>query len=326
VTILQKAGRSRRRLRADAKAAPPREPGHPRREPTEKPAVVGAVTISHPQKVWWPEDGITKLDVVRYYADIAPRLLPWMADRPLTAERCPDGMRGSCFFQKDFGSRRVPDLPTTPIRAATTGRTVHYVVGDARRTLLALVNLGCITIHVMNCRTAALDQPDWLAFDLDPGSGLFADAAKVGQLLREVLEERGVRGYPKTSGGRGLHVLIPLRRGPSQREVRATAQALGQAVAERAPRLATVAMAKADRRGRVFLDALRNAFGQTIAAPYSVRRRPRAPVSTPLAWEEVDPRLDPAMFNIRTVEHRFVGRDPWADIWQDRQRMPNVAA
>jgi bifunctional non-homologous end joining protein LigD len=188
------------------------------------------------------------------------------------------------------------------------------------------VNLGCIPIHVMNCRTAALDQADWLAFDLDPGSGRFADAAKVGQLLREVLEERGLRGYAKTSGGRGLHVLIPLRRGPTQSEVRAAAQALGQAVAERAPRLATVAMAKADRRGRVFLDALRNAFGQTIAAPYSVRRRPRAPVSMPLAWDEVDPSLDPAAFNIRTVERRLAGRDPWTDIWQNRQRLPDIAA
>jgi bifunctional non-homologous end joining protein LigD len=284
-----------------------------------------SVTVSHPEKLWWPEDGITKLDVMRYYDAIADHLLPWMAKRPLAAERCPEGMRGACFFQKDFGGQRQSGLPTTAIRAASTDKEVHYVVGGARRTLLTLVNLGCIPIHLMNCRLGALDQPDWLAFDLDPGSGRFADAAAIGQLLRKVLEEHGLRGYAKTSGGRGLHVLVPLRRGPSQRDVRAVAQALGRAVAERAPTRATIAMAKADRRGRVFLDALRNAFGQTIAAPYSVRRRPKAPVSMPLAWDEVEPSLDPATFNIRTAERRLAGRDPWADFWQKPQRLTAAA-
>jgi bifunctional non-homologous end joining protein LigD len=297
---------------------------HDRRPPPATTALVGGVAVSHPQKIWWPEEGITKLDVVRYYARVAPVLLPWMADRALAAERCPEGMRGSCFFQKDFGARRGLGLPTTAIRAESTGKIVHYVVGGAKRTLLMLVNLGCIPIHLMNCRADALDQPDWLAFDLDPGSGRFADAAKVGRLVHELLEERGVRGYAKTSGGRGLHVLVPLRRGPSQAEVRAVAQSLGAAVVERAPRLATVAMNKAERRGRVFLDALRNAFGQTIAAPFSVRRRSKAPVSVPLAWDEVDPALDPAMFNIRTVERRMAERDPWADFWQHRQRLPDI--
>ena len=296
-----------------------------RRRESGDTVTVDGVAVSHPHKLWWPDERITKLDVVRYYAEVAPDLVPWMADRPLAAERCPDGMRGSCFFQKDFGPRRVPGLPTTAIRAETTGKAVHYAVGGAKTTLLILVNLGCIPIHLMNCRTGALDQPDWLAFDLDPGSGRFADATKVGQILHEILEERGVRGYPKTSGGRGLHVLVPLRRGPSQDEVRAAAQAIGRAVADHAPKLATVAMAKAERRGRVFVDTLRNASGQTIAAPYSVRRRPRAPVSTPLAWDELDPKLDPATFNIRTVGRRFAQRDPWADFWKHRQRLPDIA-
>jgi bifunctional non-homologous end joining protein LigD len=303
--------------------APTRTPQ--RRRPAPETVAVDGVAVSHPHKLWWPEERITKLDVVRYYADIAPHLLPWMADRPLAAERCPDGMRGSCFFQKDFGARRVPDLPTTTIRAETTGKAVHYVVGGAKRTLLTLVNLGCIPIHVMNCRTHAIDQPDWLAFDLDPGSGRFADAASVGKLLHDVLDELGVVGYPKTSGGRGLHILVPLRRGPSQAEVRAAAQAIGAILAERAPRLVTVAMAKSERGGRVFLDSLRNAFGQTISAPYAVRRRPGAPVSTPLAWDEVDPALDPATFNIRTVARRSARPDPWTDFGQHRQSLPRLA-
>jgi len=282
------------------------------------------VTISHPDKVWWPDEGITKLDVVRFYADVAPRLLPWMRERPLAAERCPDGMRGQCFFQKSFPKGLPAGVPTTPIVAASTGRTVHYVVGGSKTTLIALVNLGCIAVHVMNCRRRTLQRPDWLAFDLDPVSGAFADAARAGRLLRAVLDDLRVRSYPKTSGGRGLHVLVPLRPGPTQAEVRAFAQEVGRMMAEQAAGLVTTEMSRAKRRGRVFADALRNAFGQTIVAPYSVRRRPRAPVSTPLAWEEVDAKLDPARYNLRTFDRRLAGRDPWVDFWARRQRLPEI--
>ena len=285
---------------------------------------VMGVTISHPDKRWWPDEGITKLDVVRFYAGVAPRLLPWMKERPLAAERCPDGMRGECFFQKNFEDGLPPGVPTTPIRATSAGRTVHYVVGGSRKTLLALVNLGCIAIHLMNARRQSLQRPDWLAFDLDPGSGAFADAARAGRLLREILDERRLRSYPKTSGGRGLHVMVPLRPGPTQEEVRAFAQAVGCAMSERAPRLVTTEMSKTRRRGRVFADALRNAFGQTIVAPYSVRRRPRARISTPLDWDEVDPRLDPAQFNLKTFDRRLAGQDPWADFWSRRQTLPEA--
>jgi bifunctional non-homologous end joining protein LigD len=280
---------------------------------------VGGVTITHADKVWWPGEGITKRDIAQYYADIAPRLRPWMADRPLAAERCPDGMRGGCFFQKDFATGLPPGVPTAAIAARSAGRTVRYVVGGSVRTILALVNLGCIAMHVMNCRRGSLDHPDWLAFDLDPGSGAFADAARAGRLLRETLDRLELRSYPKTSGGRGLHVLVPLRPRASQDAVRAFALEVGRTVADRSPALATVAMARAARRGRVFVDTLRNAFGQTLAAPYSVRRRPGAPVSTPLEWDEVDPALDPAQFNIRTTERRLSGPDPWADFWDHRQ-------
>ena len=286
---------------------------------------VAGVTISHPGKVWWPDEGITKLDVVRFYADVAPRLRPWLMERPLVAERCPDGMRGECFFQKNFPKGQPPDVPTTAITAASTGRTVHYVVGGSTKTLLALVNLGGIAVHVMNSRRRALQRPDWLAFDLDPGSGAFADAARAGRLLREILDDLRVRSYPKTSGGRGLHVLVPLRPGPTQDEVRAVAQEVGRVLAERAPGLVTTEMSLAKRRGRVFADALRNAFGQTIVTPYSVRRRPRAPVSTPLAWDEVEATLDPAQYNLRTLDRRLAGADPWADFWARRQPLPEVA-
>ena len=177
----------------------------------------------------------------------------------------------------------------------------------------------------MNCRRGALDRPDWVAFDLDPGSGRFADAARAGALLRQILDDLGLRSYPKTSGSRGLHVLVPLRPGPGQDEVRRFATHVGRLMADRAPRLVTVEMSKAARRGRVFADALRNAFGQTIVAPYAVRRRPRAPISTPLDWDEVDPKLDPATYNLRSIERRLAGKDPWGDFWRRRQRLPSMA-
>ncbi len=283
---------------------------------------MGGVTVTRPEKIWWPDEGITKLDVVRFYADIAPHLVSWMASRPLAAERCPDGMRGQCFFQKNFSDGLPAGVRTEPIAAETAGRIVHYVIGGSKKTLLTLVNLGCIAMHVMNCRLGSLERPDWLAFDLDPGSGRFADAARAGLLLREVLDDLGLRSFPKTSGARGLHVLVPLRRGATQDTVRAFAMDVGHVLAARAPALVTVAMSKKQRRGRVFADALRNAFGQTIVAPYCVRRRPKAPVSTPLDWDEVDPRLDPARYNIRTIERRLDRVDPWANFWMQRQRLP----
>jgi len=218
-----------------------------------------------------------------------------------------------------------PDVPRVPIEAKSAGRTVSYVVGGTTEVLLSLVNLGCIAIHEMNCRTTSLDQPDWLAFDLDPSSDEFADAAKVGRLLHKLLEELGIRSYPKTSGSRGLHVFAPLRRGPDQDVVRVCARRIGGLLARRAPDAVTLNPSKAARGGRVYVDVQRNAFGQTIVIPYAVRRRPCAPVSTPLDWDEVRTSLDPARFNVRTIARRLASTDPWADFWRHRQVLPNLA-
>ena len=287
------------------------------------PPVVGGVAIGNADKLWWPDEGVTKLDVVRHYERVAPRLAPWLADRPLTAERCPDGMRGRCFYQKNFVGPAYRALRTHPVPAPSVGRTVRYAVGGELKTLLTLVNLGSLAIHVMNCRVGSLHRPDWLAFDLDPSTG-FADAVRVALVLRDVLEDLGLRGYPKTTGGKGLHVLVPLRAGPTQGEVLACARAIGQRVAGRALALATLDIARARRGGRVYLDPLRNALGQTVVAPYAVRRRPGAPVSTPLAWEEVTTRLDPGRFGVRTIGRRLEREDPWAAFWEDAQALPAV--
>ena len=286
--------------------------------------IVAGVSITHPNKLWWPGEGTTKQDVARYYASIAPYILRWLKNRRLTAERCPDGIEGECFFQKDFSDDLRLGVSTHGIPAESSGKIVHYVVGGSTETLLALVNLGCIAVHVMNCRIQSLDRPDWLAFDLDPSSGNFSDAAKAATVLREVLTELKIVAFPKTSGGRGLHILVPLRHGPDQEQVRAFAHQISREVAEREPKLVTVQMSKSKRRGKVFADWIRNAFGQTIASPYSLRSRVSAPVSTPLDWDEVDPDLDPSSFNLHTIERRLGRKDPWADFWIRPQTLPNL--
>jgi len=291
-----------------------------------EPIKVAGVAISNPDKVWWPDEGITKSDIARFYDGIWSHVSPWMRDRPLTAERCPDGMLGGCFYRKDFPEHWQPAGPRLVLRAASTGKDVRYIVGGSRATLVGMVNLGCIAIHVMSARASTMQSVDWLAFDMDPGSGEFADAARAGLALRTIIDEAGLKSYPKTSGSRGVHVFCPLRAGVTPQRAVGIAASIGEELARREPKLVTVEFSKAKRGGRVFADGMRNAFGQTIVAPYSVRRRPHAPVSTPLAWDEVSPRMDPATFNVRNFEKRLSGSDPWADFWRRKQALPETAA
>jgi bifunctional non-homologous end joining protein LigD len=292
-----------------------------------EPVKVAGVSISNPGKVWWPDEGITKLEIARFYDAVWPLLASWLRDRPLTAERCPEGMAGSCFYQKNFAEDRQPvDAPRLRLRAESTGRDVRYIVGGSRATQAAMVNLGCIAIHVMSSRASKMREVDWVAFDLDPTSGEFADAARAGLELRSLLDEMGVVSYPKTSGSRGLHVFVPVRAGVSQATAVSFAANVGQELARRDPALVTIEHTKSRRGGRVFADSFRNGFTQTIVSPYSVRRRAHAPVSTPLAWDEVSTKLDPSSLNVRTLARRLAMRDPWADFWRRRQSIRGLVA
>lgn len=286
-------------------------------------AVIGGVTVSNPDKIWFPDDKITKGDVVRFYDDISTLIMPWLRDRPLTAERCPDGMIGQCFYQKDFPEDKAPaDIPRVTVRASTTKKDVHYLVGGTKRALLSLANLGCIAMHVMATRATHLQEPDWLALDMDPMSGTFADAALAGLALRAILDEMGLTSFPKTSGSRGMHVFLSLKPGHTSEQAVGFAVTVGQELARREPTLVTMTHSKADRGARVYADPFRNGPMQTIVSPYSVRRRPQAPVSTPLAWDEVTPKLDPVRFTIRTLEKRIAKADPWKDFKKSAVRLP----
>lgn len=278
---------------------------------------VEGVRVTHPDKPYWPEDGYTKGDLVAYYAAVWERLRPFVEDRLLSLERCPEGMRGSCFFQKEAPQGLPPGTPTQRIQHAK--KVTNYVVGGSLETQLALANLGCIAIHVWGARASAPRQPDWVCFDLDPASDRFEDAIAAALKVREALDALELESFPKTSGGKGLHVFVPIRRGPDTDEVLAFAETLGARLAQAFPKILTVESRIAARKGRVYIDPFRNGFAQTVVAPYSVRRRPKAPYSKPLAWKDVRKGLDPTRFNLGNYERGLARTDPWRDFWRARQ-------
>jgi bifunctional non-homologous end joining protein LigD len=287
----------------------------------------GSFKVSNPNKVFWPEEGYTKLDLVNFYRDVFPLLQPYVDDRILTLERCPDGMAGQCFYQKEKPESMPPGTPTKRITHTDASReATNYVVGGSLKTQLALANLGCIPVHVCGSRAKTFPRPDWICFDLDPGSGKFADAARAGLLVKELLDGLGLVSFPKTSGGRGLHVFVPIRVGPTADEVLRFATLFATRLAGTFPKLLTVEHRIAARGKRVYLDVLRNGAVQTVASPYSVRRKPHAPFSMPLAWSEVKPSLNPASFNLENFKTRLMKKGPWADFFKSRQNIQKAAA
>ena len=285
------------------------------------------IEVSNPDKVFWPEEGYTKLDLVEYYNAIFPKLAPYVKDRILSLERCVDGMRGECFFQKQIPKGMPPGTPTKRIVHETDGGgATDYVVGGSLITQLALTNLGCIAVHVMASRASSPRQPDWVVVDIDPESGKFADAARAGLRVKAALDALKLLSFAKTSGGRGMHVVVPIRTGPDVDEVLAFAEAFVARLAAAYPDELTVEHSIAARRDRVYLDPFRNGFGQTMAAPYSVRRRQNAPISTPLKWSEVKPTLMPSDFNMGNFAMRLERADPWSDFFENRQSLKDAMA
>jgi len=272
--------------------------------------------LTHPDKIFWPDEGYTKLDIARFYEAVFPRLKPYVADRLLTMERCPEGMRGSCFYQKEAPKGLPKGTSTHSIKHQK--KTTNYVVGGALATQIALVNLGCIPVHVWSSRAQGPRQPDWICFDLDPGSGKFADAAEAGLIVKRALDDLDLPSFPKTSGSRGLHVFVPLKTGPDCDEVLAFARKLCDRLAASHPDTLTVEQRIEARKNRVYLDSFRNGFGATVVAPYSVRRRAKAPFSMPLRWSDVKPTLDPSTFNLSNYQKYLAKPDPWRDFFKRR--------
>ena len=271
------------------------------------------VAISNPEKIFFPQRGLTKLDLVRYYLAVAAGALRGAGGRPMALKRYVDGAEGEFFFQKRAPESRPPWMETVELKFPS-GRTASEIVLRDAASLAWIVNLGCIDLHPHPVRAGDLDHPDELRVDLDPGPGVaFDDVRKVALLSREVLGAHGLSGFPKTSGSRGIHVNVRIEPRWTFPEVRAAALALAREIERRAPLLATSKWWKEERHG-VFIDYNQNAKDRTVASAYSVRPTPDARVSTPLAWEEV-PSVEPAEFTLTTVPARFATLgDPHAQI------------
>ncbi|MCP3103102.1 DNA ligase D [Myxococcus sp. K15C18031901] len=315
-------------------ASPPRR-ATSRREPTSgerraprshaarrspEPRSAGRVELTHGSRVLFPDSGLTKADVFAYYREVAPLLVPVLEDRPISAQQWPAGIQSPGFFRHELSG--MPSwLPTLRVRHKE--KTLLHVNVTGEEPLLWLANQSALTLHMWLSRAPRLSQPDFLALDLDPGRGGWADLVTVALALRELLEEQGLEGLPKTSGKRGLHVMVPLAGGHTYARVQAHANALARELEERLGDIATTKRDIRSRKGRLYIDAGQNARGKTVVAPYSLRAREGAPFSAPLKWSEVTRRLDPTRFNLRTLRKRLdtVG-DLFAPTRRHTQRLP----
>ncbi len=285
--------------------------------------VIGRVRLSNPEKVLYPEQGTTKRALAEYYLAVADHMLPHVRQRPITLVRCPAGRHRKCFYQRHAGSGVPAELGKVEIPGFEESGDYLYIDGPAG--LVALVQMGVLECHPWGAKIDRPDRPDRIVFDLDPGEGLgFADVAAAAREVKGVLEGLGLTSFLKTTGGKGLHVVVPIDRYHQWSEAKSFAKEIAQAMAADTPARYLARISKAERRGRIFIDYLRNDPTSTAVAPYSTRARAGAPVATPLAWEELSPRLDPAGFNIATVPARLsrLGADPWAEMSRVKQRLP----
>jgi bifunctional non-homologous end joining protein LigD len=263
------------------------------------------VRLTNLDKVFWPDLGVTKGDLVQYYADVAPLLLPHIRGRAMVMKRYPHGASGEFFFMKRAPSPR-PDWIRTCRIVHDSGNVIDFPMIDDLPALLWVINLGCIDLNQWYATCDDVDRPDYLHFDLDPGSATWEQVLEAARVVHEALDTLKMPAYPKTTGSKGIHVYVPIVRGPIQKEVWTFAKALAQELASRHPSLMTSEYRVAKRpQGRVLIDYNQNAWGRTLASVYSVRPHPRACVSTPITWEEVHAGVEIEDFRIDTVRKRF---------------------
>lgn len=271
--------------------------------------------FSHPDKVFWPEAGYTKGDLIDYYQTVLDTMLPYIQDRPCNLLRQPNGYKGKSFFQKDMAERSPDWLTTISVYSDSNEKDIDYLVCEDAETLLYQAQLGCIEINPWNSRVQSLEKPDWTVIDLDPEGVGFKDVVKVAQVVHDVCDELKIPSYPKTSGKTGIHVFIPLGAKYSYEQCRQFAQLLASLVHDRTRDITSLERNPKKREHKIYLDYLQNRQSQTLAAPYCVRPTKAASVSTPLDWDEVNAQLDPANFTIKTMPDRLkrIG-DIWAPV------------
>ena len=256
-------------------------------ENTDKAETVLGVRITHPDRVVFPDAGCTKGDVAAYYAKAADRMLQHAGHRPVSLLRCPEGINGECFFQKHAGKGFPSGIAWVDIEEKS-GRTEPYMVIEERQGFAAAAQMGTIEFHIWGSRTDMLEIPDRLVFDIDPDEGLpFSDVTVAASDVRKLLGDAGLQSMPMVTGGKGVHVIVPLRRTAGWETVAAFSRTVAGCLAERHPDRYVATMSKARRKGKIFIDWLRNERGATAIAPYSIRARKGAPVAVPVTWEEL---------------------------------------
>jgi bifunctional non-homologous end joining protein LigD len=281
-----------------------------------------SVHFTHLDKVYFPESGITKRDLLSYYSEVADYILPFLEGRPLVLRRYPNGITGTTFFQKEAPAGIPEWLKTATVFSDERGGEMRYVMAEDRAALLYLTNLGCIDHNPWSSRGDAQDTPDYVFFDLDPTPDTaFKTVLRVAAEIYQVLQAIRMKCYLKTSGASGFHIFIPLKAQYTYEQTRTFAEVVGRVAAARVPKITTFERAVRRRpKGTVLIDALQNARGKPLAAAYSVRAFPKAPVSTPLSAEELQAAADPSVWNIRSMTARLNKQsDLWGDFWKNRQ-------
>jgi bifunctional non-homologous end joining protein LigD len=283
---------------------------------------VEGVRLSNPDKVLYPEQGITKGDLADYYLLVADRILPHVALRPITMVRCPTGRQKNCFYQRHAGA----GVPSQIEKIRVPGFDNPYLFIRDVAGLIAFVQMGVLEMHPWSVTTQIPDRPDRIIFDLDPAEGLGFDAVvKAALEVRERLASHGLESFVKTTGGKGLHVVAPIAADREWREVKSWTRQFSEQMAADSPERFLTKISKAERVGRIFIDYLRNDPTSTAVGAYSTRARPGAPVATPLEWAELDDKLNPAAFTIDSVPKRLSDQklDPWAALLEIRQKLPS---
>lgn len=279
------------------------------------------IQLSNLEKVLWPQEGYTKADLIHYYSTIAPYILPHLHERPLVFTRYPDGIKGKFFYQKNAPDY-TPDWFSTYLWTSQDASQNRLLLINDVAGLVWCANQACIEIHPWLSRTKSMENPDYIIFDLDPSpESSFQDVIRIALELKNMLDRIGLHAYPKTSGSLGLHIYVPVTPRYSYQDLREFARMVAEAICSLMPEIATVERSVAKRGDKIYVDYMQNVSGKTICAPYSVRPRPGAPVSTPLDWKEVE-KVQPSDFTIKTLPERLKKKgELFARVLNDAQNL-----
>ena len=289
---------------------------------TSSESVVAGMAISHPDKLLFPADKLSKIDIAQYYERVGQWIVPHLRDRPLSLVRCPDGWQGHCFYQKH--ADKSVNAAVARMSVPEGDGTATYMSANSTAALVALLQWGVIEVHPWGSRKPKLDRPDRLVFDFDPDDGVgWSELVSAVQVTRTLLDEMGLTGFLKTTGGKGLHIVVPIRPTIDWEVAKGFTKAVADLLVTTFPDRFTATLSKARRKGKIFIDYLRNGQGATAVAPYSVRAREHAPVATPIAWEELTRDVRFAHFNVGSIPQRLtrMANDPWAAFFEVRQSL-----